>query len=154
MRDSLPLLFAYNHNKYEELSTMAIMDALTVPDSVLQKFLNDGWTVSVKGWPYRNIAFDEVHESVINLRLKMITSRPSHFRTVELSNFMSYLDRIVTGFEGLLFRNKQQGPVQYRRRYVSKNHKDDYHAQGYCTFQHLKDKKNHYATHFLMKIKH
>ena len=118
LRDSLPLLFAYNHNKYEELSTMAIMDALTLPNDLLQTFLNGGWTVSVKGRPYHNIAFDEAHESVINLRLKTITSRPSHFRTVELSNFMSYLDRIVAGFEGLLFRNKQQEAVQYRRRYV------------------------------------
>ena len=118
LRDTLPLLFAYNHNKYEELSTMAIMDTLTLPNNVLQRFLNGGWTVSVKGQPYHNIAFDEAHESVINLRLKTITSRPLHFRTVELSNFMSYLDRIVSGFEGLLFRNKQQESVQYRRRYV------------------------------------
>ena len=72
----------------------------------------------MKGQPYHNIAFDEAHESIINFRLKTITSRPSHFRTVELSNFMSYLDKIVTGFEGLLFRNKQWEPALHRKRYV------------------------------------
>ena len=46
LRDTLPLLFAYNHNKYEELSTMAIMDALTLPNNILQWFLSGGWTVS------------------------------------------------------------------------------------------------------------
>lgn len=76
---------------------MAIMDTLTLPDDVLQRFLNGEWTVSVKGRSYHNIAFDEAHKSIINLCLKTITSRPSHFRTVELSNFMSYLDKIVTG---------------------------------------------------------
>ena len=67
--------------------------------------------------PY-NLAFDEAHESIINLRLKTITSRPSHFRTVELSNFMSYLDKLVTGFKGFIFRNKQKDPIQYRKRFV------------------------------------
>ena len=118
LQETLPLLFAYNHNKYEELSTMAILDTLTLPNNLLQLFLKGGWTVSVKGRPYHNIAFDEAHESVINLRLKTITSRPSHFRTVELADFMSYLDRVVTGFEGLRFRNKQKETVSYRKRHL------------------------------------
>lgn len=42
LRSILPLLFAYNHNKYEELGTMAIMDTLTLPDDVLQRFLSGG----------------------------------------------------------------------------------------------------------------
>ena len=65
LRSILPLLCAYNHNMYEELSTMAIMDTLTLPDNVLQRFLNGGWTVSVKGRPYHNIAFDEAQESIV-----------------------------------------------------------------------------------------
>ena len=63
--------------------------------------------LSAKGRPYHNLALDEAHESIINLRLKTITSRPSHFRTVELSNFMSYLDKVVQGFESLVYRYKQ-----------------------------------------------
>ena len=80
---------------------MAIMDTLTLPNNLLQQFLKGGWTVSVKGRPYHNTAFDEAHESIINLCLKTTTSRPSHFCTVDLSNFMSYLDKIVAGLEGL-----------------------------------------------------
>ena len=96
LRAVAPLFFAYNHNKYEELCTTAIMDALTLPSDIIQQFLVGGWTVSVKGRPHdHNFALDEAHETVINLRLKIITSRPSHFRTVELANFMSYLDKVT-----------------------------------------------------------
>ena len=113
-----PLFFAYNHSKYEELCTTAIKDTLTLPSNILQQFLNGGWTVSIKGRPHHNLALDEAHESVINLRLKTITSRPSHFRTVELADFMSYLDKVVRGMEDMLYRNKQKEASQYRKRYV------------------------------------
>ena len=84
----------------------------------MQQFLNGGWTVSIKGQPHHNLALDEAHESVINLRLKTITSRPSHFHTVELANFMPYLDKLVGGIEDMLYRNKQKEPSHYRNRYV------------------------------------
>ncbi len=54
----------------------------------------------------------------INLRLKTITSRPSHFQRVELANFISYLDIVVRGLEGQLYAHRQQEPVQYRKIYV------------------------------------
>ena len=73
LRALLPLIFAYDHNKYEELCCTALMDALTLPSDLNEKFLSGEWTVSVKGRPYHNLALDEAHESVINLRLKTIT---------------------------------------------------------------------------------
>lgn len=118
LRALLPLIFAYNHNKYEELCCMAIMDTLTLPNALIHKFLDGEWTVSVKGRPYHNLALDEAHESVINLRLKTITARPSHFRTVELSNFMSYLDKVVRGFESLVYRYKQTEPAHQSKRFI------------------------------------
>ena len=84
------------------------MDTLTLLDTLIHTFVNGDWTVSVKGRPFHYLAQDKAHESIINLRLKTITSRPSHFRTVfELSNFMSYLDTIVRGFKLLVYRHKQ-----------------------------------------------
>lgn len=113
-----PLFFAYGHYKYEELASTAILDALTVPEDVLAWFLMGGWTVSAKGKPHHNLALDEAHESMVNLRLKTITSRPSHFRTVEMANFMSYLDIIVRGVEDLLYFQKKKDPSEYRKRYI------------------------------------
>ena len=81
----------------------------------MKKFLNGEWTVSAKGWPFHNLALDEAHESI---KLKTITSRPSHFRTVELSNFMSYLDKVVRGVESLLYRHKQTEPTHQRKRFI------------------------------------
>ena len=81
LRALLPLIFAYNHNKYEDLCTTVLMDTLALSSDLMKWCLNGNWTVSVKGKPYHNIALDEAHESIINLRLKTITSRPSHFRT-------------------------------------------------------------------------
>jgi hypothetical protein len=57
---------------------------------------------------------DEAHESMINLRLKTITSRPPHLRTVEMANFMSYLDVVVRGVEGMLYIHKEE-PAQYKK---------------------------------------
>ena len=65
--------------------------------------------------PYHNIAIDEAHECIINLRLKTITARPSHFRTVELGNFMAYLDKVVVGFEAFLFRKRKGTSGQVKR---------------------------------------
>ena len=113
-----PLFFSYNHYKYEELATQAVIDSLTLPSDILSNFLRGGWTVSSKGKPHHNLALDEAHESIINLRLKTITSRPSHFRTVELANFMSYLDGVVRGVEGNMYAHREQEPVQYRKRYA------------------------------------
>ena len=52
----------------------------------------------------QNVALDEVHESVINKRLKMLTTRASEYRTVTLSNFMAYLikfDENLGGTSGI-----------------------------------------------------
>ena len=58
LRELLPLIFAYSHNKYEELCCTAIMDTLTFPQDIIQTLLNGGWTVSVRGRAYHNIALN------------------------------------------------------------------------------------------------
>ena len=94
-----PLFFAYSRNKYEELSTIHIFATLTYPQSILDRLATGEWTVSIRKVPYHNVALDECHECVINRRLKQITCRPSHFRTVQLADFMAYLDRALCGFD-------------------------------------------------------
>ena len=84
-----------------------VLDTFTFPQTVLTLSLNGQWTVSQKGRPYYNIAIDEAHECLINLRLKTITARPSHFHTVELANFMSYLDSVLDPFENLISRPRK-----------------------------------------------
>ena len=76
------------------------------------------WTVSLKGKPYHNLAIDEGHECVINRRLKQITSRPSHFRTVQLADFMAYLDVLLCGVENFVSRNKVLLSDSNRRAYT------------------------------------
>ena len=76
------------------------------------------WTVSFKGLPFSNLAVDEAHESVFNRRMKAFTSRPSAFRTVELADFMSYLDTILVGFECYVLQNNST-PKQHYKMYVS-----------------------------------
>ena len=90
-----------------------IRDSLTCPDEFLKVFINGEWTCSVRGRPYHNLAIDEAHECIINNRVKNITSRPSHFRTVELADFIAYADRIVTGLHTYL--NKHDPDYQIKR---------------------------------------
>ena len=75
-----------------------VYDTLTMPAEILKRFMDGEWTVSLKGFHFSNLALDEAHECVINRRLKQITSRPSAFCTVELADFMSYLDTILICF--------------------------------------------------------
>ena len=98
------LYFAYSRNKYEVLSMSAIANSYTYPIEVIHHFTHGQWTVSVKGRPFHNLALDEAHESIINRRLKSITTRPSHFRMVELADFMAYLDTMMSGFEEYVFK--------------------------------------------------
>ena len=107
------LFFAYSHNKYEYLSMTTIRDSLTCPDDFLKFFINGEWTCSVRGRPYHNLAIDEAHKCVINNRVKSITSRPSHSRTVELADFIAYTERIVTGLHAYL--NKDDPDYQIKR---------------------------------------
>ena len=88
---------------------------LTLPDDVLDHLSTGEWTVSIKGVPYSNLAIDEAHESVINRRLKQITSRPS---TIELADFMSYLDVILVNFEAFVFQHNAE-PHSHVKVYVS-----------------------------------
>ena len=93
------LFFAYSRDKYEVLSIHALSDSYTYPKEMLQLFKNGQWTVSVKARPFHSLALDEAHESIVNRKLKQITTRPSHFRMVELADFMAYLDGVVSGLE-------------------------------------------------------
>ena len=98
------LFFAYSRDKYEVLGIHTLADTYTYPDEVLKQFQKGQWTVSAKGRPYHNLALDEAHECIINRKLKQITTRPSYFRMVELSDFMSYLDSVVSGLDSHVFK--------------------------------------------------
>ena len=98
------LFFAYSRDNYEVLNINALADSYTYPDEVLEALKNGEWTVSVKGQPYHSLALDEAQECIINRKLKQITTRPSHFRMVELAYFMAYLDTVTSGLEAHAFK--------------------------------------------------
>ena len=99
------LFFVYARDKYEVLSIHTLADTYTYPDEVLKLFKDGQWTMSVKGRPYHNLALDEAHECIINRKLKQITTRPSHFRMVELANFMANLDSVVSSLDLHVFKH-------------------------------------------------
>ena len=99
------LFFAYSRDKYEVVSIKALADSYTYPKEMISQFEKGQWTVSVKGHPFHNLALDEAHECIINRKLKQITTRPSHFRMVELSDFMAYLDTVITGLDCQVFKH-------------------------------------------------
>lgn len=113
-----PLFFSFGKTKYQVLFLRNTYDTLTLPASILSKFMEGEWTVSLKGVPFSNLALDEAHECVINSRMKQITSRPSAFRTVELADFMLYLDKILVGFENYILQHNSPSNQQYKM-YVS-----------------------------------
>ena len=67
--------------------------------------------VSATGRPFHNLALDEAHECIINGKLKQIITMASHFRMVELADFMAYLDKVVTGLESHVFKEYQSKTV-------------------------------------------
>ena len=117
IKEIASLFFAYSRDKYEELTLTNLQDYLTFPQELLDKLMAGEWTISYKGNPYHNLAIDEGHECCINRRLKQITSRPSHFRTVQLADFMAYLDVLLRGVENYVSRNKSTSTEHGRRIY-------------------------------------
>ena len=99
------LFFSYSRHKYEALICKHIQDLHSFPPAVLDVFRNGEWTVSLKGNKFNNLAIDEAHECLINRKLKERTTRPSEFRTVQLSNFMAYLDNVLEKFEDHFFKH-------------------------------------------------
>ena len=102
------LFFAYSRDKFEVLTINALSDVYTYPGSIIEYFQDGQWTVSIKGRPYHSVALDEAQECVINRKLKQITTRASHFRMVDLADFMAYLDVVVTGLDVQLFKHHKQ----------------------------------------------
>ena len=109
------LFFAYSRDKYEVLSINALLDSYTYPKQVLDNFKNGEWTLSYKGRPYHSLALDEAQECIVNRKLKQITTRPSHFRMVEMADFMAYLDTVVTGLDAHVFK-LQKGKVVNKKK--------------------------------------
>ena len=85
---------------------------------MLDKFMHRQWTVSLKGRPYHNVALDETHECVINRR--QITARPLHFRTVQLADFMAYLNKVLSGIEEWVSRNMANTSAEYNKNLYSR----------------------------------
>ena len=104
LKQMIDLFFSYSKPKYEQLCTETLYDILCLPQDILMHFQNGEWTVSLNGFPYHNLALDEAQECVINKRLKVMTTRPSHFRTVQLADFCAYMDKILQHFEKYTFK--------------------------------------------------
>ena len=98
IKQSCDLLFAYARDKYEVLAVQTLSDVLTYPTAIIQQFEQGHWTASKLGVPFHNQALDELHETEINCGLKQVASRPPYFQVVELSNFLAYLENVVSCF--------------------------------------------------------
>ena len=98
IKQAIPIFAAFGHKKYVKLCCDNIKEISTLPIDLLKQCLNGGWSVSLTGNKYHNLAVDEAHENQINKTIKEMTTRPSHFRTVELANFMAYIHPVLTEF--------------------------------------------------------
>ena len=96
------LFFAYSHNKYEELVCKSMKDCMKLPTEVLGAFLRGEWTVSAKGIPFHSQAMDEAHESLVNKSTKDLTTKPTLYRIVELSNFMAVVNKVISGLTSVM----------------------------------------------------
>ncbi len=100
----LVYFFAFCKPKYEKLITETLYDIFPLPPDIKRHFADGEWTVSLKAHKYHNIAIDEAQECVVNRRLKAMTTRPSHFRTVQLADFSAYMDAVLLNFENHAFK--------------------------------------------------
>lgn len=85
IKQACDLLFAYPRDRYEVLAVQTLSDVLTYPTVIIQQFELGHWTASKLGEPFHNQALDEFHET-------------SHFQIVELSDFLAYLENVVSSF--------------------------------------------------------
>ncbi len=71
-----PLFHAYDRTTYLRLVAAHLSDILIMSTSILNHLSNDGFAATLTGKSYKQLALDEMHESGINLDLKIFVHRP------------------------------------------------------------------------------
>ncbi|GAQ93106.1 hypothetical protein KFL_013010010, partial [Klebsormidium nitens] len=92
-----PLFRAYDRTHYQRLIPLHLAHLQQLPPEISGALKQGLWTVSLKGRPYKSLALDEAHETLINRDLKMSMNRPPtaaslstnylNFRSVTLKIF-------------------------------------------------------------------
>ena len=78
-----PLYHAFDRPTYLRLVAKHLSDLLIMPKPLLHHLTNGGFASTITGLEWKRLAFDECHESLINLDLKTFVRRPN----------MEYLNR-------------------------------------------------------------
>ena len=55
-----------------------------------------------------NLALDEVHECLINRKLKELTRNANEFNTVTLANFIAFLEQFLEKLTGFVYRHSKK----------------------------------------------
>ena len=72
-----PLFFTFDQNVYMELIPHHLSEVNSYPIEILECFERGGFSVSITGTAWANVALDEAHEMLINKDLKSAVIRPT-----------------------------------------------------------------------------
>jgi hypothetical protein len=110
-----PLFRAYDRTHYQQLIPLHLAHLHQLLPKILDSLQQGLWTVSLKGRPYKNLALNEAHKTLINRDLKMSMNRPPSSASLSLrTNYLNFRSIAFKNFKKQVDcgrRNKPQRPA-------------------------------------------
>ena len=77
LKNMVPLFAAFDQPNYHKLLPQHIANLLQTPPEIVAALSKGGFTASLSGRFYHDVALDEAHEMLINKDMKKVITRPS-----------------------------------------------------------------------------
>lgn len=85
-----PLFHAYDRHMYLRTIPKHLFDVLSMPETVITQLKAGGFSATITGKNWQQLALDEAHESYINLDVKQSVKRPSPELLDSMAVFLPY----------------------------------------------------------------
>lgn len=126
-----PLFRAYDRTHYQRLVPRHLAHLHQLPTEILESLKKGLWTVSLKGRPFKSLALDEAHETLINRDLKMSMNRPPSSATLSLrTNYLNFRSLTYKNFKKLLNYGRRNKPKSTNTASLGAHQNSEVNIQG------------------------
>ena len=101
-----PLFTAFDHSTYQRVISQHLTDILTMPKSILTKFEQGAFVVSISGRDWHSVGLDKAHEMLINKGCKTSLTKPTPEQTNRMAKYLPYRSKMLENIRSQLIPTK------------------------------------------------